>query len=278
MTFRKAPESALDGFPSERRGSTRPIWIAVAVLLGAALISAALALWPRWRPAPVPQVGQLAVVSDPAGADVIIDGQRRGIAPLTLSLPAGTHALQLTRDAVTRNFSVTIKPGAEVMHHVDLEARPAIPDVGQLQVTSDPSGARVTVDGQPRGVTPASIADIAAGQHTVLIHGDSGTVQRLVIIQRGETASLVVSTNQAAFGWVSIASPVVMQILEDDRRLGTTETARITMPAGRHTLKIANTQLGYLRSQVVQVPAGGAANITIDLPDGVVNLNALPWA
>ncbi|MGH9143343.1 MAG: PEGA domain-containing protein, partial [Vicinamibacterales bacterium] len=78
--------------------------------------------------------------------------------------------------------------------------------------------------------------------------------------------------------WVSIASPVVMQILEDDRRLGTTETARITMPAGRHTLKIVNTQLGYLRSQVVQVPAGGAANVAIDVPDGVVNLNALPWA
>jgi hypothetical protein len=84
--------------------------------------------------------------------------------------------------------------------------------------------------------------------------------------------------NQAAFGWVSIASPVVMQILENDRRLGTSETDRIMMPAGRHTLKIVNTRLGYQRSEVVQVPAGGAANLKISVPDGVVNLNALPWA
>jgi hypothetical protein len=82
----------------------------------------------------------------------------------------------------------------------------------------------------------------------------------------------------AAFGWVSISSPVVMQILEDDRRLGTTETDRIVMPAGKHTLKIVNTRLGYQRSQALQVPAGGAATLKIDVPDGVLNLNALPWA
>ena len=88
----------------------------------------------------------------------------------------------------------------------------------------------------------------------------------------------MVSTSQAAFGWLSVVSPVVMQVLEDDRPLGTTETTRIMMPAGKHTLKLVNARLGFQRSQAVQVPAGGAANLKIDLPDGVVNLNALPWA
>jgi hypothetical protein len=69
-----------------------------------------------------------------------------------------------------------------------------------------------------------------------------------------------------------------MQIFENDRRLGTSETDRIMMPAGKHTLKIVNTRLGYQRTQVVQVPAGAAASLKVDLPDGVVNLNALPWA
>jgi hypothetical protein len=155
-----------------------------------------------------------------------------------------------------------------------------VSNAGQLHVASDPSGARVTIDGQARGVTPVSIPDVATGQHGVVIYGDGGPVHRTVTVQRGQTASLMVSMMNpaAAFGWVSISSPVVMQILENDKRLGTTETDRITMPAGKHTLKLVNTQLGYVSTRVIQVPVGGAATLKIDLPDGVVNLNALPWA
>jgi PEGA domain-containing protein len=279
LAFGKASEEPMDDFPSERKITARTIWMIAAAVSVVALIAAAFVLMPRWRAnVPSPQLGQLVIDSQPAGAEVLVDGVRRGVTPLTLTLAGGSHALQLTRDTVTRNIPVTIKPGAEVIHHIDLETRAVVPDVGQLLVTSEPSGARVTVDGQPRGVTPVTIPAVPAGQHAVVIHGDAGSVQRAVTIERGQTASLVVSMNQAAFGWVSIASPVVMQILENDRRLGTSETDRIMMPAGRHTLKIVNTRLGYQRSEVVQVPAGGAANLKISVPDGVVNLNALPWA
>ena len=279
LTFVRASDDPLDDFQSERKMTGRSPWMLAAAVSVLALIAAAFVLFPRWRAQThVAQVGQLTVDSQPAGAEVIVDGARRGVTPLTLTLPSGAHALQLTRDTVTRSIPVSIKPGAEVMHHIDLDTRPVVPDVGQLLVASEPAGARVTIDGQPRGVTPTSIAAVPAGQHAVVIHGDAGSVQRTVTIERGQTASLVVSMNQATFGWVSIASPVVMQILENDRRLGTSETDRIMMPAGRHTLKIVNTRLGYQRSEVVQVPAGGAANLKVTLPDGVVNLNALPWA
>ena len=36
--------------------------------------------------------------------------------------------------------------------------------------------------------------------------------------------------------------------------------------------------LGYAVTRVVQVPAGKTAPIKVDLPNGVVNLNASPWA
>jgi hypothetical protein len=281
LTFRKAAvdESMLD-FPSEQKVTARSTWIIAAIAAGVAVLAAAFVLVPRFRAtAIVAQTGQLAVVSQPAGAEVIVDGQRHGVTPLTLALPTGAHALQLSRDNVTKNIAVTIKPGVEATHYVDLQSAP-VPDVGQLLVASEPSGARVTVDGQSRGVTPVSIPNVAAGQHAVVIQGDGGSVQRAVTIQRGQTASLMVSmlSPAAAFGWVSVSSPVVMQIFENDKRLGTSETDRIMMPAGRHTLKIVNTRLGYQTTRVLQVPAAGAATLKIELPDGVVNLNALPWA
>lgn len=272
-------------FPSERKPGVRwlgfvlPLVALVVVLALVVVIAAAAIFLGRWRAsAAVPTSGQLVVISQPAGGEVIVDGQRRGVTPLTLSLPVGPHSLQLNRDNVTRSIAITVKAGAEATHYVDLQAQPVV-EVGQLLVTTEPAGARVSVDGQARGVTPVRLADLAPGPHAVSIKSDSGTIQRSVTVERGQTASLVVSlVAQSAFGWVSISSPVVMQVFEGDQKFGTTETDRIVMPAGRHALKIVNTRLGFQVSRGVDVPAGGAATVKIEIPDGLVNLNALPWA
>ena len=279
LTFSKAPDGPMADFPSEQKATPVWAWAFVALVASAALVGAALMFAPRWRvSAAVPPTGQLVVVSQPAGGDVIVDGQRRGVTPLTLSLTPGPHALQLNRADVSRSIAVTIKAGAETTHYVDLDSRP-VPEAGQLVVSSEPPGARVTIDGQARGVTPVTLADIAAGPHSVVIQGPSGPVQRNVTVERGQSASLLVSMmGQSAFGWVSISSPVVLQVLEDDRKLGTSETDRIVLPAGQHTLRILNQRLGFQTARVVHVPAGSGASLKIDPPNGVVNLNALPWA
>ena len=279
LTFSKAPEGPLDDFPSEEKKTPVWVWAFLALVASTAVVGSVLVFAPKLRvSAAIPQTGQLVVVSQPAGGDVIVDGERRGVTPLTLSLAPGPHALQLNRADVSRSISVTIKAGAETTHYVDLEARP-VPEAGQLVVSSDPPGARVTIDGQARGVTPITLEDMTAGQHAVVVQGASGPVQRSVVVRRGQSASLMVSmTGQAAFGWVSISSPLVLQVLEDDRKLGTSETDRIVLPAGQHTLRILNQRLGFQTARVVHVPAGGGASLKIDPPNGVVNLNALPWA
>jgi len=283
LTFSKADEGPMGDFPSERKPGVPwlrvvvPLVCVAVVVVGAAV--AAVIFIPKWQAsAAVVPSGKLVVMSEPAGAEVRVDGQLRGVTPLNLSLPAGPHSLQLDRASVTRSIAVGVKADSEATHYVDLQTVP-VAEVGQLFVTTEPAGAHVSVDGQPRGVSPVSIGNIPPGQHAVSIKSDKGTVQRSVTVERGQTASLVVSlVAQSSFGWVSIASPVVMQVFEGDQKFGTTETDRIVMSAGRHTLKIVNTRLGVQLSRSVDVPAGGAATIKVDVPDGVVNLNALPWA
>jgi hypothetical protein len=283
LAFSKADDGPMGDFPSERKPGVR--WLSVVVPLvcltvaiAGAAVAAAIFL-PRWQAsAAVVPSGQLVMNSEPAGAEVRVDGELRGVTPLTLSLPAGTHALQLDRAGITRSIAVAVKAGSDATHYVDLQA-PPVAEVGQLLVTTEPAGAHVSVDGQARGVSPVSIGDITPGQHAVSIKSEKGTVQRSVTVERGQTASLVVSlVAQSAFGWVSISSPVVMQVFEGDQKFGTTETDRIVMSPGRHTLKIVNTRLGVQLSRSVEVPVGGAATLKVDVPDGIVNLNALPWA
>jgi hypothetical protein len=282
LTFAKdRVEGAMADFPSERKPGAELPWLGLALLGGAAiLVAVGMLSYQRWaRAAATPQPAQLILNSQPAGGEVVVDGERRGVTPLTLSMRPGTHVVQLTREGVIRTLSVTLKPGAESTHYIDLGSHEAPPELGQLIVTSDPPGARVTVDGQPRGVTPVTIADVAAGQHAVGLLGDSGAVQRLVTVERGQTASLLVSMGRpSTFGWITIASPIVLQVFEEDRKLGTSETDRLMLTAGRHFIRLSNSRLGFQSLRTVQVPAGGAAPLKVDIPNGVVNLNALPWA
>jgi hypothetical protein len=50
------------------------------------------------------------------------------------------------------------------------------------------------------------------------------------------------------------------------------------MAAGRHDVELVNETLGYNVTRSIQVPPGKIAPLHVELPLGVINLNAAPWA
>jgi len=105
-----------------------------------------------------------------------------------------------------------------------------------------------------------------------------------VTVEAGSTAALLVPlgggtpTPQASGGWLSIASPVVVQLFENGQLLGLSQSDRVMVPAGRHELTLVNDALGYRDTRTVQVPAGRTANLSVEIPKGTIALNAQPWA
>src|SRR5205085_7414951 len=67
-------------------------------------------------------------------------------------------------------------------------------------------------------------------------------------------------------------------IRENGQLLGTTEADRIMMAAGSHDVELVNETLGYRVTRSIQVPPGKVAPITVEMPLGVLNINASPWA
>jgi hypothetical protein len=252
--------------------------VAVAVL--AALGGAGFAGLKFYKPAAsAPSLGTLVVQSNPPGVPVFVDGIERGVTPARLSLTPGSHILELRR-GVPRVIPLTINAGAEVSQYLEFAE---VPVVGQLAVQSDPAGARVIVDGADRGVAPMTIADLAPGEHEVVLRTDTATARHVVTIQAGGTASLVVPLGTAAStgpvsGWISITAPFSIEIREGGRLIGTSDTERVMLTAGRHELELVNDTLGYRATRVVQVPPGKVATLPLELPRGTVNLNATPWA
>jgi serine/threonine-protein kinase len=156
---------------------------------------------------------------------------------------------------------------------------PAAPPPGNLDITSDPPGARVTVDGERKGVTPL-LLPLPAGQHTVVVSDGRTTSTRTLTVPSAGTASFVAALAPlgAAAGWVTINSPIELQVLEGGALLGTTSMSRLMLPAGKHQLDLASSALGFQTSIAVDVQPGKSVAQNVALPNGSLSINALPWA
>jgi len=76
---------------------------------------------------------------------------------------------------------------------------------------------------------------------------------------------------------VRIDSPIVLQIVEGTRVLGTS-TGPIFLAAGSHDLTFVNSSLGVRITQTVRIAPGRIAPIAVAAPEGQLSANAQPWA
>jgi PEGA domain-containing protein len=153
------------------------------------------------------------------------------------------------------------------------------PTSGLLEITSDPSGAKVTVDGTARGTTPVTVP-VAPGQHDVVISDGTRATTRTVNAVAGNTTTLVASFAPAvaAAGWVTIKVPIELQVREGGSLIGVTTADRLMLPAGRHDLELSNAAVGFQTKLAVDIQPGKTVTSTVTLPMGSVSINALPWA
>ena len=230
--------------------------------------------------AATPEMGTLSVQTNPPGAAVFVDGEPHGNTPARVSLKPGSHILELRGRGVPRVIPVTITTGTEASQYLEL---PEVQSTGNVQVNSDPPGARVTVDGADKGPAPVSVTGLTPGEHDVVVQGDGGPpVKQKVKVEVGVTASILVpvTTAQAGpvSGWLTVKAPVALEIRENGRMIGTTDTEKIMMASGRHDVELVNDTLGIRVSRAVQVPPGKVATVSLDMPKGTININATPWA
>jgi hypothetical protein len=250
--------------------------VAVIAVAGVSLPAARKLLMPSGA---APE-GTLVVNTSPAGAKLFVDGVERGVTPLTLALKPGPHSLEVRGDGTPRLMPITITAGAQVSQYLELPKMASA--VGQLQISTQPAGARVSVDGVARGTSPVTIADLAPGEHAVQLESDLGSVKQTVTIEAGNTASLMVPLGAPegapVSGWISLSAPAEVQLFENKRLIGTSQSDRLMVSAGRHEIEIVNDALGYRAVRTVQVSPGKVSAVKVDFPKGTIALNAQPWA
>jgi hypothetical protein len=273
------------------------IGAAVAVLLLLALgVYQVLSM--RSTSAGAPVAATLAVESSPSGADVAIDGTPRGKTPLRLELTEGRHALDVSLAGATRHVPLQLAGGTVTAHSFEF-APPAPATVADaaIEVRSEPAGARVLVDGAPRGVTPIVDTGLTAGRHEIQVAGPFRAVTRTVTLAAGKQGRLVVTpavptppsgsdgerdrerpARAADTGYIPIHSPIVLRIVRNGDFVGTSEDARLSLPAGHQVIGLENESVGFRDVRTVEVIPGKVTPVPVSLPKGEISINARPWA
>ncbi len=239
-----------DVHAARRRSRGRLITAAAAVIvLGVVLAGGAMVGARRFlADGPEPTAsGTLTIATNPTGAAAIVDGVHRGMTPVTLSIAAGPHRLELRGEGEPRVISLTMTAGAQLSHYVDLP-RAAVP-LPVAEASSEAAG--------PAPPAPVS----AAADETLVLAG-----------------WLVVQVKAGAATGASHDNRFDVDVYEGDRLLGSSRVDRIMLPVGRHDLELVNTSVGLRSKRSVQVAAGKVSTVSIDRPNGTLAINAVPWA
>lgn len=118
-------------------------------------------------------------------------------------------------------------------------AVPAVPQYGMMSVTSEPAGARVTVDNTFVGYTPLRYGT-TSGNHIVLIESEGYDLYEATVnVTGGQTrdvqATLTPLQRLGAVGFES--NPSGAEVYVDGQAIGTTPTGTVELAEGEHSAR-----------------------------------------
>jgi hypothetical protein len=127
-----------------------------------------------WDAPAAAAIGKALITSHPSGARVRLDGKEKGTTPLEVSLPYGSYSVELDLDGFV-----------PVRRRIDVQsAEPKFPNAldpvvrrgNVLVVFEGWDGSTLTIDGEIRGVLPATVS-LSEGVHNFTVKGDRGEVR-----------------------------------------------------------------------------------------------------
>jgi hypothetical protein len=81
--------------------------------------------------------------------------------------------------------------------------------------------------------------------------------------------------NEGIFsGWIAVFAPFPLQVFEKRKLIGTTDSERIMLSAGRHDLELVNEQLGFRENRPVDVKPGDTVAVNVTSAEGTLRVTA----
>ena len=196
-----------------------------------------------------PDWAEVTASSEPAGAELRSEDVMLGTTPATVELLSGERVLSFSRPGfATHREKLTVVAGSpQVLPTVRLE-----PAAGVLRVLTDPPGASITVDGDFRGGTPATLEVSPDRAHRVVVaRAGYESQERSITLGRGAEQSINIRL-EPRLGTIRVLSrPQGAAVLVNGQPAGQTPID-LQLPATEHELELQRE--GYVSQQRKVVP------------------------
>ena len=79
-------------------------------------------------------------------------------------------------------------------------------------------------------------------------------------------------------GYLTVRAPVQARVFINDKLSGVTPLNRKLLKVGKHKVEIRNDKLGLTYKRTLRIRAGGTSILKISKEQGILSVNAKPWA
>lgn len=198
-------------------------------------------LEPGWAP--------VTIKSSPSGAEIWVDGVASGLSPQTLEIGAGTHALELRLPGY-RSWRDSVNVSAN--QALNLPLIKLLPADGNVQLSSQPPNAAVTLDGAYRGQTPLALTLAPGKAHSLSLSAPGHRpAQREVQVGAEGTQDVLVKLEPILGSVVLDIEPADAQVSVDGRVLEA-GTRRLQLTAVPH--RIEASKRGFATASTTVTP------------------------
>lgn len=183
-----------------------------------------------------PALGTAALVSEPSGAEVWLDGRRVGTTPFTVrDLQPGTHRFVLRSEGYEDYAApVRIEAAREARVTATLTALR-----GTLRVLVRPFGD-IYIDGDVKGraTNAPHVEEVEAGTHRVrAVHPALGTWEKDVVVRGNAQEEVLFNFNQE-YRVLVTSNPSNAEIIVDGQAVGRNTPSQVPLRPGRHSIEV----------------------------------------
>jgi hypothetical protein len=241
------------------------VWIAAALGIVAAAEGAALVRLSMRPPVATPADAAVVIESPDPGDTVLLDGTPVGTTPLKLTVSSRTRAIRLIRAAATPPVVEAVATRPADAAESEARTLAALQDAAAHQRSggvrfSSPIELKVLEGDRVLGSTADGPIVTTAGTHQLdLMNTALGfRIHQTVIIRAGALTPLTITP---PMGRISINAEPWAQVAIDDRPIGDTPLANVSVSLGEHQVVFRHPQLGERRETVI-VRADAPARIS----------------
>ncbi len=185
-------------------------------------------LTPNWAP--------VTVTSEPAGAQVLVDGEAAGEAAAELELEAGRREIEL-RLAGYNAWRDTIVVNADEPRELPAVELDQADD--RIELVSEPDDAAVSLNGEFAGRTPLTLSLRPGRTHTIVVSKPGYTPAARELSVAADSGRRLAIELEGEYGEVVVESePEGAEILVDGEPAGTTPD-RLTLLAVEHDVEVS---------------------------------------